>query len=189
MSGDELDDAIDAAVRDIMRAEGPPGLRQRVLRRLAAPEPRRFAAVPRLAVVAAVVVAVAIGALVARRGPAAPAIRLASAHRSAPTPARPNGTPSVTGADAANRPAPVANLPAAVRTVADRHTAPARADRLVAATSLVDTDSSVTITPLDPLRTIAAAPVESDPLQMEAIVIPPLQMEPVRIDPLSSTPR
>ena len=188
MSGDELDDAIDAAVRDIMRAEGPPGLRQRVLRRLAAPEPRRFAAVPRLAVVAAVVVAVAIGALVARRGPAAPATRIASAPRSAPGPARPNETASVTGTAAANRPAPVPN-PVASRTVADRHARSAPADRLVSATSLVDTDSSVTITPLDPMRTIAAAPVESDPLHMEAIVIPPLQTESVRIDPLSSTPR
>jgi hypothetical protein len=65
----------------------------------------------------------------------------------------------------------------------------APADRLVSATSLVDSDRSVTIAPLDPLRAIAAAPVESDPLRMDAIVIPPLQMDPVRIDPLSSTPR
>ena len=64
MSGDRLDDAIDGAVREIMGTEPPAGLRQRVIRRLAEPERRAWFAVPRLAFVAAVVLAVAVGAFV-----------------------------------------------------------------------------------------------------------------------------
>ena len=64
MSGDRLDDAIDGAVREIMGTEPPAGLRQRVIRRLAEPERRAWIAVPRLAFVTAVVLAVAVGAFV-----------------------------------------------------------------------------------------------------------------------------
>ena len=188
MSGDELDDAIDAAVRDIMRPEGPPGLRQRVLLRLAAPEPRPYLRAPVLAAIGMLALCMAVGTLVVRQNRPAPGAHVAMAPPSSPAPARSPGVPAVPAAAAANRPAPIPN-PGGSRTVADRHSRSAPADRLVSATSLVDTDHSVTIAPLDPLRTIAAAPVESDPLRMDAIVIPPLQMDPVRIDPLSSTPR
>ena len=64
MSGDKLDDAIDGAVREIMGTEPPAGLRQRVIRRLAEPERRARFAVPRLAFLAAVLLAVAVGAVV-----------------------------------------------------------------------------------------------------------------------------
>ena len=90
MSGDKLDDAIDGAVREIMGTEPPAGLRQRVIRRLAEPERRAWFAVPRLAFVAAVLLAVAVGAVVMltmNRGRTSPPIEVAVA----PQPSGPAG--------------------------------------------------------------------------------------------------
>ena len=82
MSGDKLDDAIDSAVREIMGTEPPAGLRQRVIRRLAEPERRARFAVPRLAFLTAVLLAVAVGAVVMltmNRGRTSPPIEVAVA--------------------------------------------------------------------------------------------------------------
>ena len=189
MSGDRLDDAIDGAVREIMGTEPPAGLRQRVIRRLAEPERRAWFAVPRLAFVTAVVLAVAVAfvMLTMNRGRTAAPIDVAVA----PQPSGPAG-PAVAASEvtknSSSRIAERGTRPPA-RAVRERR-ARAQDERIVSATSLTDPDGAVVIAPLDPLRKIDPAPVESDVVQMDDIAIAPLrQMEPVRIEPLSSTPR
>ena len=190
MSGDRLDDAIDGAVREIMGTEPPAGLRQRVIRRLAEPERRAWFAVPRLAFVAAVLLAVAAGAFVMltmNRGRTAEPIEVAVA----PQPSGP-AVPAVAAPEVTqNSPSRIA-APAIRPPVAALRERRAREqdERIVSATSLTDPDGAVVIAPLDPLRKIDPAPVESEVVQMDDIAIAPLrQMEPVRIEPLSSTPR
>jgi hypothetical protein len=68
-SGSRLDTAIDRAVRQMMQAEPPPGLRRRVLRRLEAPA-APFAWWPRLGLAAATVAAVLLAVVYLR--PATP---------------------------------------------------------------------------------------------------------------------
>ena len=190
MSGDRLDDAIDSAVREVMGTEPPAGLRQRVIRRLAEPERRAWFAVPRLAFVTAVVLAVAVGAFVMltmNRGRTTAPIEVALA----PQPSGPAGpavaAPEVTQNSSSRIAERGARPPAGA--VRERR-ARAQDERIVSATSLTDPDGAVVIAPLDPLRRIDPAPVESDVVQMDDIAIAPLQqMEPVRIEPLSSTPR
>jgi hypothetical protein len=189
VSGDRLDDAIDGAVREIMGTEPPAGLRQRVIRRLAEPERRAWFAVPRLAFVTAVVLAVAVAfvMLTMNRGRTAAPIEVAVA----PQPSGPAG-PAVAASEvtknSSSRIAERGTRPPA-RAVRERR-ARAQDERIVSATSLTDPDGAVVIAPLDPLRKIDPAPVESDVVQMDDIAIAPLrQMEPVRIEPLSSTPR
>ena len=190
MSGDKLDDAIDGAVREIMGTEPPAGLRQRVIRSLAEPERRARFAVPRLAFLTAVLLAVAVGAFVMlsmNHGRTTAPIEVAVA----PQPSGPAGpavaAPSVTQ----NTPSPIdaratRPLVAAVR----ERRARGQDERSVAASSRPDADSTVVISPLDPLRRIDQAPLQSEVVQMDEIAIAPLQqMEPVRIEPLSSTPR
>ena len=189
MSGDGLDDVIDGAVREIMGTEPPAGLRQRVIRRLAEPERRAWFAVPRLAFVTAVVLAVAVAfvMLTMNRGRTAAPIEVAVA----PQPSGPAG-PAVAASEvtknSSSRIAERGTRPPA-RAVRERR-ARAQDERIVSATSLTDPDGAVVIAPLDPLRKIDPAPVESDVVQMDDIAIAPLrQMDPVRIEPLSSTPR
>lgn len=190
MSGDKLDDAIDSAVREIMGTEPPAGLRQRVIRRLAEPERRARFAVPRLAFLTAVLLAVAVGAVVMltmNRGRTSPPIEVAVA----PPASGPAGPAVAAPVVRQNTPSPIAAratrpLVAAVR----ERRAGGQPERIVAASSLPDADGTVVISPLDPLRRIDPAPVNSDVVQMDAIAIAPLQqMEPLTIEPLSSTPR
>ena len=189
MSGDRLDDAIDGAVREIMGTEPPAGLRQRVIRRLAEPERRAWFAAPRLAFVAAVLLAVAVGAFVIltmNRGRTTAPIEVAVASQ----PSGPAG-PAVAAPDVTqNSPSRIAARTTRPPVGAIRERAHEQDERIVSATSLTDPDGAVVIAPLDPLRKIDPAPVESDVVQMDDIAIAPLrQMEPVRIEPLSSTPR
>lgn len=187
MSGDRLDDAIDGAVREIMGTEPPAGLRQRVIRRLAEPERSAWFAAPRLAFVAAVLLAVAVGAFVMltmNRGRTTAPIEVAVAPQpSGPAVAAPDVTQNSPSRIAARTTRPP------VGAIRERR-AHEQDERIVSATSLTDPDGAVVIAPLDPLRKIDPAPVESDVVQMDDIAIAPLrQMEPVRIEPLSSTPR
>ena len=107
MSGDKLDDAIDGAVREIMGTEPPAGLRQRVIRRLAEPERRARFAVPRLAFVTAVLLAVAVGAFVMltmNRGRTTAPIEVAVA----PQPSGPAGPAVAAPVVTQNTPSPIA---------------------------------------------------------------------------------
>jgi hypothetical protein len=109
----------------------------------------------------------------------------------APQPSGPAGPAVAAPAVTQNTPSPIdaratRPLVAAVR----ERRARGQDERIVAASSLPDADSTVVISPLDPLRRIDQAPLQSEVVQMDEIAIAPLQqMEPVRIEPLSSTPR
>jgi hypothetical protein len=179
-----IDTAIDDAVHGIMGAEPPAGLRQRVLRRLSEPERRRLVVTPRLAM-AGLVLLVAAGAFVVRT--VYPARQGSIPMVSAPGPVRPSepsgtrvGTPPAEPAAAGSRTPVAARAPRAFR---------APEERVVSATSVGDPDHGVDITPLEPLRTIEPAPMETETVRIDEIAVQPLQMEPVRIEPLSSMPR
>jgi hypothetical protein len=192
VSGDEVDQAIDNAVREIMGAEPPAGLRHRVLRRLSEPERRPLPGARRLALVGGLALSVAMAGFVVvkmnRERTAAP-IQVVSA----PT------SPPIDTATGAPEPAPGSG-PQSVRPTIVAKTRPpgtpaverrprGRDQRLVAATSLADGDERVVVTPLDDLRRIEPAPLPSEVVRIEAIALAPLQMEPVGMEPLSSTPR
>ena len=144
MSGDRLDDAIDGAVREIMGTEPPAGLRQRVIRGLAEPERRAWIAVPRLAFVTAVVLAVAVGAFVMltmNRGRTTAPIEVAVA----PQPSGPAGpvAASEVTQNSSSRIAERGTRPPA-GAVRERR-ARAQDERIVSATSLTDPDGAVVI--------------------------------------------
>jgi hypothetical protein len=190
VSGDELDRAIDDAVHEIMGAEPPAGLRQRVIGRLAEPERRVWLTAPRLAVAAAMAICLAAGALVmltTNRTRTPEHVDVASAPQLSQRPPFAPVAPSATGTPVpsiASRPDPQSTP------VVSRRSAGGQAERMVAATSLIEAENPVAISPLDPLRKIEPEPVKSEIVQMDAIAIAPLQeIEPVTIEPLSSTPR
>jgi hypothetical protein len=188
VSGDEIDDAIDGAVREIMGAEPPAGLRQRVIRRLSEPERRPWLAMSRLAVVSAMVLCVVVGAFV---------VLLMNRDRTPPSRAafvpqlpRPTDPAAVVRAVPPSAPPRIADrAPRQPARVVSGRSARGQDERIVAATSLAEADT-VVISALDPLRRIDPAPVRSEVVQMDQIAVTPLQqMEPVTIEPLSSTPR
>jgi hypothetical protein len=189
LSGDELDEAIDRAVRAMMSAEPSAGLRERVFEHLSESDRRVWFRVPGFAVVAAAVLCVIVGAfvrLVVDRSRSAPPKEVVSA----PLPAPRTEPPAPVRAPAQTAPAAIAAhvdpRPARMGSPALRR----QDDRLVSAMSLNDPERMVAIAPLDPLRRIDPAPVKSDVVQVDEIAITPLQeMEPVRIEPLSSMPR
>jgi hypothetical protein len=185
---DELDDAIDAAVRDIMRAEPSAGLRQRVLRGIATPDGTGWLGAPRLMLAAGVALSITLAVTV-----------LFLWTREAPSPQVASRTPAVVRPQV--EPAAPASLsggpeprvtPAATRATASAlpgRPENAPADRMVSATSLVDADDTVVIAPLDTMEAIDAIRVEPSRVQVDEIQIAPLRIEPLRLDPLSQTPR
>ena len=190
MSGDDLDRAIDDAVREIMGAEPPAGLRQRVLQRLSRPERPVWLAIPRLAAAGVVMLCLAAGAwvvLTTTRNERSEHVDVASAPRPPQRSSLPALAPSVTRSPHQSiAPRPDRHSPPVASNRADG----GQAERIVTATSLVEPESTVSISPLDPLRKIDPEPVKSEVVEMDAIAIAPLQqLEPVRIEPLSSMPR
>jgi hypothetical protein len=189
VSGDELDDAIDEVVRDIMRAEPPAGLRQRVFRRLSEPERRPFFRAPVLALVGALTLCLAVGALIVRRSQPAPAGPVGSVQvASAPGPARQMDPATVTTARS-GRPAAIATRRPPSAALVKPHNAREPDEGMVLATSLADADNTVVIAPLDAIRKIETEPMGAEVVQIDQITVAPLQMERVRVDPLSSPPR
>jgi hypothetical protein len=184
---DELDRAIDEAVKEIMGAEARPDLRRRVIERLSGPERQTWFTVPRLAAIAVAVLCLVVSGWIVRRSSTPPSTEIASAPQP-PRPTEPAPPPSPAVRRAAPPvPARFDRRPALVRTA---RAARREDDRIVAATVLAEPESTVAISLLDPLRRIDPAPVKSEVVAMDAIAIAPLQeMEPVRIEPLSSSPR
>jgi len=185
VKGDELDDAIDAVVREIMRTEPPAGLRARVMGQLSQPERRVFLTMPRLSAAAAVfAVCVLIGLVVTRDG-ASPSVE----------PTRTGDVASsVARATDAARPVPEPPQSTAPRVIAQSRGArrlPTTPDdeRVVSAMSLDEPAPAVAIAPLRPMPATTAAPIESEPVLMPEIAIHPLAMDPVRVDLLPSPPR
>jgi hypothetical protein len=181
VSGDELDDAIDAAVREILGVEQPAGLRHRVLRRLQEPAPRRLVTMPRLAVAGTLAVAIVAGAVATRDRTVAP---LPVVPVSAPV-QHAASVPLIQPAGA--EPRSVGGDPRRFRSgpTVGRH----RLERTVSATSIEEDGRVVAIPPLEPLDPIEPAAFCAADLRLTEIAITPLRVEPMRLDLLSSTPR
>ena len=184
MKGDEIDEAIDAVVRRIMRTEPPAGLRARVMGQLSAPARRPVLTRPRLAMTTAFAVCVIVGFVVTRdhRAPVVePAHTAPVASHVAPLP--PAAAP-VPQQRQQNRP----RLVTAARP-ASLPTRRLEEERLVSAMSIDEPALAVAIAPLRPMTVITATPLESSPVRITELAIHPLEMDPVRVDPLPSPPR
>jgi hypothetical protein len=184
VKGDEIDEAIDAVVRQIMRTEPPAGLRARVMGQLSAPARRPVLTLPRLAMTTAFAVCVVVGFVVTRdgRAPVAePAGTAAVASHATPLP--PTAAPVP--------PQRQQNMPRLVTAArpASLPTRPSEEERLVSAMSIEEPALAVAIAPLRPMTVITATPLESSPVRITELAIPPLEMDPVRVDPLPSPPR
>jgi hypothetical protein len=173
----DLDDAIDRTVRQLTNVEPKPGLDRRVLARLEQPGDTRVVWWPRLT--AAGLTAAALLAFVTMNWPAPdsppPAIVTAT-----PTP---DTTPRIEQPLAAARPAPQP---------APRHPRPSttapRLANFVRAASVIETETAVSVPPLDVIAPIQMAPVEPESMHVSQITIDPIQVRPLRVEPLPSTP-
>ena len=185
MKSDEIDDAIERVIRQIMRTEPRAGLRARVMGQLSTPGRPRVFTQPRLAV-AAVFVACVVAGLFVRDYTRSGEQPVRNPDVAVVTPPAP---PVVTPPAAA----PVPETPArrtAPPSVVARSRVTALEDRVVSATSLEETDLTVSIAPMTPLVAIDAPPLADSPVSITEIAIRPLEvMDPVRVDLLSSMPR
>jgi hypothetical protein len=190
VNGDEIDDAIDAAVRGIMRTQAPAGLRARVMRRLEAPEPGRPWPMPWMAATVMLALGVALAVLVVRgRAPiAAPAGTAVAVSTPAATPAPMPESPS---SAPAGRVAVVENRPLETRRSLAPSAVPPVDDRRVSAMSIDDGGLGPVMAQLAPLTPVgpAALALPASQTRIGEIAVRPLEMDPIRIDPLSSTPR
>jgi hypothetical protein len=179
MSENRVDRAIDRAVREMMSAEPRPGLRARVLARMAAPAPRgiwwprlSFAA---LAAAALIVVATLLRTDVPQPGrEAAPPL----ATRTAPS------EPSAAAPPAAT--APGVRPPAAASGVRRESLPPPPRMDAVFGGSLAGV-TAASVAPADALFLDHAAPeplAGPPPLLVREITVEPLVVEPIRIPPM-----
>jgi hypothetical protein len=180
-----VDEAIDRAVRDLMRRDAPAGFRARVLARLDAPR-RRLAAWPAFATAAGVFAVAAIGLVVLRESPPdAPreVAPVAASRPAPPPPATDAAPPRAEGAapvrDSTARRAPRAE-PARTAVFGPR-------DGRVAAASLASTSPEPEdAAPASPAVVEAAGsapwrievrPLASpNPIEIAPITVPPLQI-------------
>jgi hypothetical protein len=187
MRDDELDEVIDDAVRAVLEAAPRPGMRQRVLRRIAEGEPVRGSRRLSWAVaVASLAVCVVGGAVIVERQQSAD--RIAAV---APSSSRPAATdialPAIETVQAADR-GEAASAAAPDTPARPSHVSPATPERLVSVTSLPDVDDGVIVAPLTPLSDIHITPLRSGRVDLSAIEVAPLRLDPVRIDALPSMP-
>lgn len=187
MRDDELDEAIDDAVRAVLGAAPRPGMRQRVLRRIAEGEPgrgsRRLSWALAAAALAAVVVA---GVLIVERQQSDD--RIASVTPSSSRPAAKDiPLPAIDTVQAAER-REAASAAAPTISARPSHVSPATPERLVSVTSVPEVDDGVIMAPLTPLSDIHITPLRSGMVDVSAIEIAPLRLDPVRIDALPSMP-
>lgn len=186
-----IDDAIDRAVRDIMRRDPPAGFRGRVLSRLDAPV-RRALTWPRLAAAAGTLAVVALAVVLLRDAPPEPSIAsspVAATPPAVPSPAsdavqpRVNSAP-VTGPPPRRQPRaePVrtATFPPRDGRVSAASLPPAAARNAPSAPALEETMPSA-------LPPIGVAPLAAPgPIEIAPIVVPPIQIPRV---PSASPPR
>ncbi|MEO7272000.1 MAG: hypothetical protein ABIX28_25385, partial [Vicinamibacterales bacterium] len=159
MNGDEIDDAIDAVVRQIMRTEPPAGLRARVMNQLGAPGRRSVLTMPRLAAGMAFAVCLMAGFVVTRdrTAPSVEPVRTTVASRvtappAAAVPASPPVTPAPAAVALAAEPRQGdAALAFLVSQTVSRSALPMEDERLVSAMSIGEAPLAVAIAPLRPM--------------------------------------
>jgi hypothetical protein len=179
-----VDRAIDRAVRQIMSAEPPPGLRRRVMARLEAPAPRP-SLVPRVALAAAALAAVVLAVILLRPSP--PAV-LDTVRTDAEPATRTVTAPPAPAAEI--RPPARAAVDAPPRRTLTREAIPmprianvfgARAARAEAAAAAVD---DVVFSQEDTVPRAADLPGMPPPITVSRIAIAPLEVERLRVDQL-----
>ena len=180
-----FDDAIDRAVRDLVRRDPPAGLRGRVLARLHEP-PRRMPLWPGLAIASAALAIVAFGELV-RRGTSEPPARVP--HAETTTTSAPVVEPITTAP--ANAPSRVERSERAHRALGAEPVRTAtfgpRDGRVSAATLAVSPETPVE--PASPPAAAARDEQQSPSLSLTPIVVPPLTPPtPLEIAPLVVPP-
>jgi hypothetical protein len=177
-----IDDAIDRAVRDIMRRDPPAGLRGRVLSRVDLPG-RRVVTWPRAAVAATAVAAAAIAVVTLRPLPPAPRSEPPRAADHRPGPQQPLSsvtTPPPRSADVpvAHRPPPAPREPVRTATFAPP-------DGRVAAASV---DTAAVPAPAEPRGRIvedAGGPPSPPPIVIDALTPPaPIEIAPIVVAPM-----
>jgi len=172
-----LDDAIDSAVRDIMRLDPRAGLRRRVLSQLDAPAAFR-SRMSRLLVPFGVLAGIALALLVVLRQPMQPTNRTST---SAPAPAAAAPTPPVAMATAPAPPSSVAAPSSGSTKVRPRAPRPPiaassetifgpRRDRVSAAGVTPPVDSPEALVVLEPAGALP-------PLVLPALIIQPLNLD------------
>lgn len=177
MAAKELDEAIDRAMRQMTHVEPPLGLDRRVLARLNQPTRKSILTVPRLAaagMAAAALVAVAIS--------------------TSRAPVRPMPTVTVTRPPIVSPPPTDGHAAVVVpRATAPRHQVASAAQKrqlnVVHAATLAETDTTVTVPPLEAIVPIEVSPVEPESIEMTQIAIEPIQVTPLRVEPLAPMPR
>jgi hypothetical protein len=193
-----IDDAIDRAVRGMLRRDPPAGFRRRVLSRLERASARSKAEAPvrrtfvwrGLAAAGAVIAILAIVNVVVRDVPrpvSAPPDVAARVPGGPPAPApvsAPEPGSDAPAADASPR-RPLLREPVRTATFGPRDgrisAASIRAATPIAATTAIITES--TNVPVSPVA--GAPPPGLSPLEIPPIVIPPIQIAPVQVAPLS----
>jgi hypothetical protein len=173
MSERQIEEAIDAAVRDLMNVDADPAFRARVVERLR--KPASHSAVWRQVSVAAVAIAIAVtGAALIRNGkgsaveerhspaavaapPPAPAIEPRTSERPVPVPSR---LPIRTG------PRPNANNPT--------HEVSRGALSATVADAVAADPAPESVEPLNTIRPIEVSPIEQTPIVTAEIAIAPL---------------
>jgi hypothetical protein len=188
-----LDDAIERAVRNIMRRDPPPGLRARVLSRLDAPTRTTFAW-PQLATAAVAVAAVAIALVMLRDAqpvPSAPAgaTQTVAAGQSAQAPPPITETPPGAGTPAGPRPR------AAPRREPVRTVTFGPRDGRIAAANLRTAPARVSDPPGEPTADDAPVPLPPAvfvdaltpprPIEIAPIVVVPIEIPRIRLVPAS----
>jgi hypothetical protein len=186
---DELDEALDAAVRGIMSAEPSAGFRQRVLRRIETGDHPTALGGHRFGLAAGFVVSVCVAIVVLllwpRQAVRAPLSDLAPAVARQQEPAT-TPTRLVERPDASAKTVPTPRVAVAPAPGGPQD---ARDNRMVSATSLVEGEDAVVVPPLETVRTIETTPADPTRVHIDEIYIAPLRTEPLRIEPLSTTPR
>jgi hypothetical protein len=181
-----LDVAIDRAVRRMMAAEPPPGLRHRVLRRLEGGAAPAWGFFPRFAMAGGALAIVVLGsAVVMRPGPpAAPAPQSAAV---APAPAAPVAVePLTVPPQAAPVPPPTVRAPRRERLPEPPQMAEVfgTPDARVSATSVPPVALDDPATPYTEAGTTFRSPIAGlPPLRLESLRLPLVQVKPPRIDP------
>jgi hypothetical protein len=181
MKREDVDAAIDRAVRDLMAVDPRPGLAGRVRARLDAPR-RAIITAPRLAAVAAVSVALVLMMLTFRKSPAPRPAETAAVVTTAPRTVGPEPLKPTPRAEPPSAGAP----PASVTQAAP---APDVRERRVQAASVDSAETlgdGIEIEPIGRVEPIAIRALADEPIAGGEIQIAPLNFTLIEIAPMTS---
>jgi hypothetical protein len=175
MKDDQLDTAIDRAVRELMDVDPRPGMSHRVRARLET-SPRPILTVRRLVTASALVLALLI-------------LAFATGRRERPADSIAVSKPPPTPTESLTNPQDMPLRQKPTDAVRSRVTSAEREDLRVQAVSLETLDVStvpIQIEPMTPIAQIGIPRLEHKPLDSDVVTIKPLLIEEIEIAPLTS---